>query len=162
MQELAEQKEKERKEAEEKKKDEGEQETPVHWKELVDERIVGQGNHEFDVEGPIQLELNTVSLGHEGLKNVTVDWRPLDEKGNVIPTLGAPRSERPAQKRGIYSFGAFYGVSAPVKIVPPFKSKHGYRVMVSIPPQQTYSSVSTGVALDLMTPQGTKSARRIE
>ncbi|WP_299623818.1 peptidoglycan-binding domain-containing protein [Pelagibius sp.] len=99
------------------------------------------GIHPFDVKKGISVDAVSNTLGVDGIR-YTVDWYALDKDGNVIPEFRRP-NHRPQEAGG--HLLPFEPSRRDFK--PPFKSAHGYRAIIRVPPQPSYSGKSAGPVL---------------
>ncbi|WNJ99815.1 hypothetical protein L2D14_18395 [Thalassospiraceae bacterium LMO-JJ14] len=129
---------------------ENNKEEEIEWNEKPSEQVY-DGRNEFNVDGPIKIDPSSVTLGLDGLK-YEVDWYTLDKNGNVVPEW---RSNDFKPKEGTAS--SIYGYSGKSETYhPPIPSKHGYRVIIRVPPQHSYNGNSTGIHLNVYSPKGTR------
>jgi|GEM_PF-2753344 len=129
---------------------ENNKEKKIEWNEKPSEQVY-DGRNEFNVDGPIKIDPSSVTFGLDGLK-YEVDWYTLDKNGNVVPEW---RSNDFKPKEGTAS--SIYGYSGKSETYhPPIPSKHGYRVIIRVPPQHSYNGNSTGIHLNVYSPKGTR------
>lgn len=105
----------------------------------------------FKAKGTLRVEADTAVFGVDGLR-FTVDWHPLDKNGKVLPVF---RRNGDLQERfapTVNVGGAQF--ARPRLVEPPFKWPHGFRVTVTIPPQQAVNGASPGPLLNLSVPKG--------
>ncbi|MDH5557486.1 MAG: hypothetical protein OEZ03_09050 [Alphaproteobacteria bacterium] len=115
-------------------------ETVIDWEPL--QSFVTKGKT-FETNGPVKIELNSMSLGLDGLR-YTVNWHPLDKNGKR-QTIVRSQDYRPPE----YGGNLLTGVPSETIIEPPYDNPYGFEVTVSVPPQASYNDNSAGPYLNI-------------
>lgn len=97
----------------------------------------------FKTNGPVKIELNSMTLGLDGLR-YTVDWHPLDKNGNRAAAVQA-EDYRPPE----YGGHVLPGIPSETIIEPPYDNPYGFEVTVKVPPQERYNDNSSGPYLNI-------------
>jgi hypothetical protein len=128
------------------------QQNPIkepEWNNKPSEQVY-DGTNSFTVDGPIKIDPKSMTIGVDGIR-YEVDWYTLDKNGNVVPEWRSD-SHQPQHGGGYILPGA-----SKSKIhYPLIPSKHGYRVIIRIPPQPDYSGNSAGTYLDIYSSKGSR------
>ena len=110
------------------------------------------GEYAARVKDAVRVDLKSDALiGFDGLR-YTVDWKPLDAKGRVLPEFQRPRPKKP--EHGGHVAGSFFGGRSSRIFVSPYPHPHGFRVEIKVPPQQKPNENTPGAHLNVYVPKG--------
>ncbi len=115
----------------------------IEWKQVIPIQV--DGHRDFKVKGPIRVDMDSPIFG-DGLR-YQLPWQPLYPGGRVMQEVHNPGTKLKEEFKS-------HVTRRPQIHKPPYDHPHGFRVEITIPPQQRANGIGPGPSLRIFAPRG--------